>query len=415
VTNKIFVIFLSLSLSFPAYSKRDSFIDSGLDGTDVSYTTGRVTRDYKHDTFKSTRPFKLPIAEADEHILQPDKLPADLKKAADWAFEYDDQRTQAMLLLDHGHIVYERNSENKDAEFNGWTIAKSITSLLIGEALCKGDIKSLDDQVGAYAPEINGSTYGKATIRQLLTMKSGAPPPDNNLGGGWFGSAEDDFIAITRGLKSRTTLINMFSATPSAGNEFNDDYLNYDALGLVLDNLRGTHFYMAELLSNAGVEHDSNWLEDKDGHINTSYAYGAQLGDWAHIAQYSLDILKGRTNNDCMRRYMLEAVTPSTKQQNIDPNHIYHFYGYGYGMWTHPYTSNGYAWLGMYGQKVWVDPKHDLILIVFRNRNSLKFASNLGNFWAQWRQAHEPKLIPGQELEHQIRGSVQVMPLPSSK
>jgi len=69
----------------------------------------------------------------------------------------------------------------------------------------------------------------------------------------------------------------------------------------------------------------------------------------------------------------------------------------------------------MYGQKVWVDPKHDLILIVFRNRNSLKFASNLGNFWAQWRQAHEPKLIPGQELEHQIRGSVQVMPLPSSK
>ena len=403
-------------ISWPAYSKRDNYIDSDFQGTDTSYTTGRLTRgNYKHDTFRPTRPFKLPRAEADEYMLQPDKLPADLKTAADWAFDNDDRRSQAMILIDHGHIVYERNTEEKDAEFNSWTMSKSITSLLIGEALCKGDIKSLDDPAGKYAPEIKTSTYGKATLRQLLTMKSGAPPPDNSLSSAWFGSAEDDFFEVTHGIKSRTTLINQFNIDPGKDNQFGDDHLNADALGLVLDGLKGTNFYMTEFLNNAGVEHESHWLEDKDGHINTSYGYGAQLEDWAHIAQYSLDILKGRTNNDCMRQYMLEAIKPTTQPKDIDPKHIYNFFGYGFGMWTHPHITNGYAWLGMYGQKVFVDPKHDLILIVFRNRNSFKFANNLGNFWQQWRQAHEPKRIPGQDQDTEIKGSVRVIPAPNVK
>jgi CubicO group peptidase (beta-lactamase class C family) len=242
-------------------------------------------------------------------------------------------------------------------------------------------------------------------------MKSGAPPPGKGPTGVSSGSADGDFFEVTRGMKSRATLINQRNADPEGNNEFRYDNLNIDALGLVLDSLKGTHAYMAEFLNNAGVEHESHWLEDKDGHINTSYGYGAQLEDWAHIAQYSLDILKGRTNNECMREYMTEATTPITLPKDVDPDHIYNFFGYGYGMWTHPFTRNGYAWLGMYGQKAWVDPKHELILIVFRNRNSLKFANNLGNFWVQWRQAHEPRLMSGQELDPLIKGTVRVSPI----
>jgi len=411
---KLYAAFTFLLMAWPVCAQRDRYIDSDFLGTDVSYTTGRLTRgDYKHDTFKPTRPFKLPRAEADEYMLQPERLPSDLKTAADWAFDHDDQRSQAMILIDHGHIVYERNRGAKDDEFNSWSMSKSITSILIGEALCKGDIKSLDDRAGKYAPEIKDSSYGKATIRQLLTMKSGAPSPGKDPNGISSGSADGDFFEVTRGMKSRATLINQRTIEPGENNAFAYDNLNIDALGLVLDGLKGTHTYMAEFLSNAGVEHESHWLEDKNGHINTSYGYGAQLEDWAHIAQYSLDILKGRTNDECMRRYMLEAVTPSTQPKDMDTNYIYNFFGYGYGMWTHPFTRNGYAWLGMYGQKVFVDPNHDLILIVFRSRHSLKFANNLGQFWVQWRLAHMPKRIPGQELEPQIKGTVRVMPAPS--
>lgn len=162
---KIFLAVVSLILFYPAHAKRDSYIDSDFLGTDVSYTTGRLTRGvYKHDTFKSTRPFKLPRAEPDEYMLQPEKLPADLKTAADWAFDNEDHRTQAMILIDRGHIVYERNTEDADAEFNSWSMSKSITSLLIGEALYKDDIKSLDDPAGKYAQEIKDSSYGRATL-----------------------------------------------------------------------------------------------------------------------------------------------------------------------------------------------------------------------------------------------------------
>ena len=404
---KIYLVAFSLFVAMPVFALRDHWLDADYQGTDISYTTGRFTRgDYAHDTFKpSPHPYKLPTAEVDEWLLQPEKLTADLKTAADWAFDHDDRRTQAMLLIDHGHIVYERNVDPA-GEFNSWSMSKSITSLLVGKALCQGDIKSLDDTAGIYAPEIKDSVYGKATIRELLSMKSGSPPLGDNKGISGTGTQVGDHWEISRGMIGLTKFINDRSQEPGPKNHLYDN-LNIDTLSLVLDHLRGMHVYMQGFLNEAGVEKESHWIKDKDGHINAAYGYGASLQDWGHIAQYSLDILKGRTKDKCMQQYMVTAVQPSTQPKDLDESLIYRFYGYGFGMWTHPYTKNGYAWMGMYGQKVWVNPKHDLILIVFRNHNSSKFSDNLGNLWVQWRAAHEPRPEDIASGKH-IKGNVDI-------
>ena len=67
-----------------------------------------------------------------------------------------------------------RTTGNRSTEtdrFISFSMAKSITSLLIGIALEKGYIQSLDDPAGKYVPELNQGAYGSVTIRQLLQMR----------------------------------------------------------------------------------------------------------------------------------------------------------------------------------------------------------------------------------------------------
>ena len=52
-------------------------------------------------------------------------------------------------------------------------MAKSFTSTLVGIALAEGRIKSLDDTIDTYLPELKGGGYEGVTIRQILQMRSG--------------------------------------------------------------------------------------------------------------------------------------------------------------------------------------------------------------------------------------------------
>ena len=81
--------------------------------------------------------------------------------------------TNALLVIRDGKIVFEdyRNRSTEADRFISFSMAKSITSLLVGIALDKGYIGSLDDQAGAYVPELRAGAYGDVTIRQLLQMR----------------------------------------------------------------------------------------------------------------------------------------------------------------------------------------------------------------------------------------------------
>lgn len=68
-----------------------------------------------------------------------------------------------------------RDCFTKDDTMNVMSVTKSVTSLLIGIAIDKGLIKSIDDFVmdyygKIYTPKIGEQTIFKVTIRHLLTM-----------------------------------------------------------------------------------------------------------------------------------------------------------------------------------------------------------------------------------------------------
>jgi CubicO group peptidase (beta-lactamase class C family) len=83
--------------------------------------------------------------------------------------------TNALVVVKGGKIVHEtyRNGSDATTRLLTFSVAKSYVSTLIGLALSDGAIKSLDDKVTDYLPDLKGSGYERSTIRDLLRMRSG--------------------------------------------------------------------------------------------------------------------------------------------------------------------------------------------------------------------------------------------------
>ncbi|MDZ7630376.1 MAG: serine hydrolase, partial [Gemmatimonadaceae bacterium] len=84
-------------------------------------------------------------------------------------------RVSGLLVLKQGRIALERYAlgATPQTRWMSMSIAKSITSTLIGIALAEGRIRSLDDPVTAYVPALARSAYDGVSVRQVLMMASG--------------------------------------------------------------------------------------------------------------------------------------------------------------------------------------------------------------------------------------------------
>ena len=82
------------------------------------------------------------------------------------------QRIAGLVILQDGKVRLERYGLGFDANgrWTSFSVAKSFTSTLVGAALQDGAIKSLDDKVSAYIPDLRGSASYK---RELLRVYAG--------------------------------------------------------------------------------------------------------------------------------------------------------------------------------------------------------------------------------------------------
>ncbi len=86
---------------------------------------------------------------------------------------------RSLLVARHGRLVFEQYYGDASPEklHNIQSMTKSVSSALVGIALKKGLIKSLDNRALEYYPEYRSSItdqrVGEITIRHLLTMASG--------------------------------------------------------------------------------------------------------------------------------------------------------------------------------------------------------------------------------------------------
>jgi hypothetical protein len=80
-----------------------------------------------------------------------------------------------ILIVKDGRILLERYGLGRTPKdrWTSFSVAKSVTSTLVGAAIKDGYIKSVNDPVVNYIPDLKGSAYEGVTVRHLLTMTSG--------------------------------------------------------------------------------------------------------------------------------------------------------------------------------------------------------------------------------------------------
>ena len=84
-------------------------------------------------------------------------------------------RVSGLLVLQDGKIVLEKYALGRKPtdRWTSFSVAKSVTSTLVGAAIQDGKIKSIDDPVTRYIPDLKGSAYEGVSVRQMLMMSSG--------------------------------------------------------------------------------------------------------------------------------------------------------------------------------------------------------------------------------------------------
>lgn len=285
------------------------------------------------------------------------------------------------MVLDNGQLVFELYNQGggSSALANAFSMTKSMTSLAVGEALCAGKIKSLDDLAQAYVPALDGTPYGKATIKQLLTYTSGAEDPGGN---GYVGiHSRTDYHAMVTHKRSLVDLIKNHSGTSrfKAGERFIYNGLDSQTLSLVVRNATGMAlpaWFEKTVWSAAGAESPGAWFVDTEGNGNGEILFFATSRDLARIGQFVLERLTDQAGSECIRAYLKEAAKPLVTKGYWSAAPMW-----GYALHT---GADGNVWMfGHNDQRVGINVAKKRVFVTTSNRNNPDTDANAPGFLAR--------------------------------
>ena len=285
--------------------------------------------------------------------------------------DYMQRHPVSGLLIARGDtILVERYQYARTAKdrLTSFSMAKSITGMLIGIALHEGAIRSIDDTAESYVPGLKGTEYGRTPIKALLQMASGVAfqevYQDNTsdiyqlalltLGQGAGGSLE----AVKR--------FNKRYAQP--GERFSYSSAESTVLALVVAGATGRNLadYASEKLwKPLGAEAAASWNIDATGQ-EIGYAYfNAVLRDWARLGLMLAH--EGQWNGAAIlpREWVLASTTlaPDSPMRSAATLAGRHSPGYGYQLWLLDTPRRTFSLRGLRGQFVMVDPDSKLVLV----------------------------------------------------
>ncbi len=283
----------------------------------------------------------------------------------DFVYEYQGRRftpeqfldrtfTNALLVMRDGVIVSEiyRNNTDDRTRFMGWSMTKSIVSILIGCALQEGRIKSLDDPIIAYLPELKGGGYDGATIRQILQMRSGVDYEERYDFGNPGVAARNHELSLVENVTRFADMARTIKRAHPPGEHWQYKTLDTAVLGWLVERVSGgstlASFAAQRLWEPLGAERDGFFIMDGPpgtGREFSGAGFNATLRDFARIGQMML--MDGLA--DGRRILPAEWVRESTTAgAGPGPGP-----GYGYQWWIP--NDHAFQALGLQGQYIFVD------------------------------------------------------------
>ncbi len=267
------------------------------------------------------------------------------------------QRTAGLVIVQDGKIRMEKYGLDfsGDGKWTSFSVAKSFTSTLVGAAIKDGYIKSIDDMVSDYIPDLKGSVYDDVSIKQLLTMTSGVAWNED------YGDKKSDVARFNAhkaepGVDVTVSYMRTLKREAPPGTKWVYKTGETNLIGVLVSSAtkKTLSAYLSEKVwSPFGMEQDGSWLLGNTGHEISGCCMQASTRDYA---RFGLFMLGGGVVNG-------KAVLPdgwigqaTTKQADIgEPG-----YGYGYQWWTQ--DDGSYAAQGIFGQGIFIDPKRKLVI-----------------------------------------------------
>lgn len=281
-----------------------------------------------------------------------------------------------LLLIKDRNIVLEKygSGNTEKTKWPSWSIAKSVTSTLIGAALKDGCIASIDDPVTKYLPQLKGTAYDGTTIKNLLQMSSGIKFNEN------YEDSNSDFSRLMECYYDRTgtscvlNLAKISSRRVPPGTNFHYATLDTTVAGLVV--MAATHKTLADYLSEKiwspfGMEEDAVWVLDSNGGQEFGGALiGATLRDYGRFGEFILNGGTAGGKKVLPENWVDEAThprpdTPQVNYGKLAPRGAP--LGYGYSWWLYPPqqpSPNGqeaFEAVGIFGQRLFINPKAKFI------------------------------------------------------
>ncbi len=272
--------------------------------------------------------------------------------AAEVARFVPDQNVAGLIVLQDGRVRLERYARGfgPTQRWTSFSVAKSVTSSLFGAALKDGSITSLDDQVTRYVPELKGSAYDGVTLRQVLTMSSGArwnedyPDPKSDV-------AQMFARPVPPGEDVTVTYMKTLARAAPPGTKFNYNTGETNLAGVILARavkMPISRYASLRLWGPYGMEADAAWQVDEQGKEIAGCCMMVRLRDYARLGQLMLEDGAG-----------LLAPGWVADATRIHQPFAQAGRGYGYFWWIEP---TGYRASGIFGQSIWIDPKRKLVI-----------------------------------------------------
>jgi CubicO group peptidase (beta-lactamase class C family) len=268
------------------------------------------------------------------------------------------QRVRGVLVMQDSKIRLERyvTPDSRTTRWNSFSIAKSITSTLVGAAMKDGYIKSLDDPVTRYISTLRGSAYDDVTVRQLLTMTSGVKWNED------YTDANSDVARMYAqppdpGFDMTVSYVRKLPREAAPGTKWVYKTAETNLVGVLV--AEATRKPLADYLSEKiwrpyGMERDAEWMIDDVGHEQGGCCLAVTLRDYARFGQFILDGARINRKPIVADDWLPEATRSQVPTGGGS--------GYGYQWWIR--DDGTFEARGIYGQTLHIDRARRLVIVI---------------------------------------------------
>jgi CubicO group peptidase (beta-lactamase class C family) len=263
-----------------------------------------------------------------------------------------------VAVIKNDSLLFEKywDGYSDTSRSGSFSMAKSITSLLIGAAIKEGRIKSIEEPVGNYLPEFAAGEKSKVRIVDLLTMSSGT---------NWDESYSNPF-SVTAALYYSNDVYKIATGVKMIKQP--GTYHSYKSgdtqlLGLILEKAtkKSLSVYAAEKLwQPMGAAHPALWSTDRPGGHEKAYCcFNTNARDFARIGQLMLDSGRWKGTEIIPADYYRKSISPCMIMDDINKPCNY----YGFQWWLVSYEPGVFYARGILGQYIIVMPAQHMVIV----------------------------------------------------